>query len=387
MKHPIDTSQWGEFKLDDLFEFMGSKQVKSQHNLIETDKENGIPFVVQSNQNNMVKCYVTKESLTNNNENIYKGNVLVLGVVTPVASYQAEDFGASQSIILKSDKLNPLRGQFLVSVIRSVIESKYNYSNIPGIQKYKQDVIPIPLKPSAIPENYTQDDIDWDYMETVMSRVTTLAKERLANLPQPTDKKKTPVDTSGWGEFVVGELFDKCDLKRIKPDFNKHADLSSTPSDEFNLPLINAKVGNNGIMYYGRSSDWESETMTLDIVQNGAASTGLVYAQPQATGALWDAYQIKLKSTIHENLTVSQLLFLATTTQASIQNKFSYENKAIWNKVQAESIKLPLKPSADPSNHTQDDIDWDYMDSFMQAIEEKAHERLVELNSYMNEDD
>lgn len=182
MKHPIDTSAWGEFKLDDLFEFMGSKQVKSQHNLIETDKENGIPFVVQSNQNNMVKCYVTKESLTSNNENIYEGNVLVLGVVTPVASYQAENFGASQSIILKSDKLNPLRGQFLVSVIRSVIESKYNYSNIPGIQKYKQDVIPLPLKPSADPSNYAQEDIDWDYMEKFMKTIEKKAHNRLKTL-------------------------------------------------------------------------------------------------------------------------------------------------------------------------------------------------------------
>ena len=132
-------------------------------------------------------------------------------------------------------------------------------------------------------------------------------------------------------------------------------------------------------MYYGRSSDWESETMTLDIVQNGAASTGLVYAQPQATGVLWDAYQIKLKPSVHENLTVSQLLFLATTTQASIQNKFSYENKAIWNKVKTETIKLPLKASANPSNYTQDDIDWDYMENFMKAIETKAQTRLKSL--------
>lgn len=94
---------------------------------------------------------------------------------------------------------------------------------------------------------------------------------------------------------MVGELFDKCDLKRIKADFNKHSDLSTAPTEEFNLPLINAKVGNNGIMYYGRSSEWESETMTLDIVQNGAVSTGLVYAQPQTTGVLWDAYQIETK--------------------------------------------------------------------------------------------
>ena len=301
------------------------------------------------------------------------------GIILETKRPSEEVTGGSHIIVAESDKLNPLRGKFIVAIMTAKLGPKYNYINKPGVQKYKQDVIPLPLKPFADPSNYSQADIDWNYMETVMSRVTTRAKERLASLPQPTDKKKTPVDTSAWGEFVVGELFDKCDLKRIKPDFNKHADLSSTPSEEFNLPLINAKVGNNGIMYYGRSSDWEAETMTLDIVNDGAASTGMVYAQPQATGTLYNAYQIKLKPSVHQNLTVSQLLFLATTTQASIQNKFSYENKAIWNKVKAETIKLPLKPSASASNYTQKDIDWDYMENFMKTIEEKAHNRLKTL--------
>lgn len=279
---------------------------------------------------------------------------------------------------LKNYKANKYQYLFLATVFKK-FQNEASFTNKLRGSWYVKQSIKLPLKPSADPSNYDSTDIDWDYMETVMSRVTTRAKERLASLPQPTDKKKTPVDTSAWGEFVVGELSDKCDLKRIKPDFNKHSDLSSTPSEEFNLPLINAKVGNNGIMYYGRSSDWESETMTLDIVNDGAASTGMVYAQPQATGTLYNAYQIKLKPNVHDNVTVSQLLFLATTIQASIQNKFSYENKAIWAKVQTESIKLPLKPSADPSNYTQEDIDWDYMGHFMQKIEEKAHERVASL--------
>lgn len=287
---------------------------------------------------------------------------------------------------LKNYKANKYQYLFLATVFQK-FQNEASFTNKLRGSWYIQQSIKLPLKPSADPSNYDQTDIDWDYMETVMSHVTEKAKERLANLPTPGQLSKTPVDTNSWGEFVVGELFDKCDLKRIKADFNKHSDLSTAPTEEFNLPLINAKVGNNGIMYYGRSSEWESETMTLDIVNDGAASTGMVYAQPQATGTLYNAYQIKLKPSVHQNLTVSQLLFLATTTQASIQNKFSYENKAIWNKVQAEFIPLPLKPSADPSNYNQDDIDWDYMDRFMQAIEEKAHERLVELNSYMNEDD
>jgi len=359
MKHPVDTSAWGEFKLDDLFEFMGSKQVKSQHNLIETDKENGIPFVVQSNQNNMVKCYVTKESLTNNTENIYKGNVLVLGVVTPVASYQSEDFGASQSIILKSDKLNPLRGQFLVSIIRSVIESKYNYSNIPGIQKYKQDVIPLPLKPSANPSNYTQEDIDWDYMETVMSRVTARAKDRLANLPQPTDKKKTPVDTSTWGEFVVGELFDNI----TRGTRLKKSDRKPGPT-----PLVTAGSENQGIAEHILENKelFDGITLTIDMFGNVFARNYPFYA---------DDNILVLQTNVH---TFKQIQFMASSL-THLANEYGYTNQFRQNTLNNTTVKLPLKASANPSNYTQEDIDWDYMESFMKTIEEKAHDRLKSL--------
>ena len=369
MKHPVDTSQWGEFKLDDLFEFIGSKQVKSQHNLIETDKENGIPFVVQSNQNNMVKCYVTKESLTSNDENIYDGNVLVLGVVTPVASYQAEDFGASQSIILKSDKLNPLRGQFLVSVIRSVIETKYNYSNIPGIQKYKQDVIPLPLKPSADPSNYNSTDIDWDYMETVMSRVTTRAKDRLASLPQPTDKKKTPVDTSSWGEFVVGELFDVHPTKAYKL---KNSELLTTSGKN---PVVVNSSYNNGIGGYTDQELTESGgILTFSDTTSGADTLFFqekpFVGYPHVQGMYPKAFQ----------LTTNVAKFMIASLRASI-NKYSwnYTNKLTRTFISSTTVKLPLKASANPSNYTQDDIDWDYMENFMKTIEEKAHDRLKTL--------
>jgi len=376
MKHPVNTSQWGEFLLKDIATLTNGN--KFDKNKMSHDNPS-INFVSRTGFNNGISDFVDKID----DVEPYPAGAITLALGGSVGStfVQPKPFYTGQNVGViefenKSDKMK----QFVAIVLNKVCSTQFSAFKNEINKHFKRDLsIPLPLKPSADPSNYDQTDIDWDYMETVMSRVTTRAKERLANLPQPTDKKKTPVDTSSWGDFVVGELFDKCDLKRIKPDFNKHADLSSTPSDEFNLPLINAKVGNNGIMYYGRSSDWESETMTLDIVNDGAASTGMVYAQPQATGTLYNAYQIKLKPNVHDNVTTSQLLFLATTTQASIQNKFSYENKAIWNKVQKESIKLPLKPSADPSNYTQKDIDWDYMENFMKIIEEKAQTRLKYL--------
>ena len=362
MKHPVDTSTWGKFKLGDLFEFTGCKQVKSQHNLIETDKENGIPFVVQSNANNMVKCYVTRESLIDNGETIYDGNTIMLGVMTPVSSYQEREFGASQSISLRAPFLNPLRGLFMVAAIQAVIEPKYNYANIPGIQKYKQDVIPLPLKPSADLSNYDSTDIDWTYMETVMSRVTARAKDRLANLPQPTDKKKTPVDTSRWGEFVVGELFDV----QLSDGDNKPKKL---PKGD--ISLVSAGNTNNGIV-----GSFESDTVIFPAHSITIDMFGQAFYQPKEFQAVSHGRVNILVPNFKNNENIGQFIITILNAQC---HKYSFTEMLTSKKIKTESIPLPLKPSANPSNYTQDDIDWDYMENFMKTIEEKAHNRLKTL--------
>lgn len=357
MKHPIDTTQWGEFVVGELFELTGIKQVKSQHHVLEDP--DGIPFVVQSNKNNMVKMKADKQWLLDNNEPVVEGNAIVLGVTLPVVSYQPYEFGASQVITARSEHLNELRGLFITSVINSFVIPKYSYVYKPGIQKYKQDVIPLPLKPSADPSNYSPEDIDWNYMETVMSRVTARAKERLANLPQPTDKKKTPVDTSSWGEFVVGELFDMIQGRRLKK-----ADFI-----EGDIPYVMASSYNNGVItYISNPITTDENLLTADIFGN-------VFYQSSFIGFGDDNCGLKLKN---HKATKYQYLFLATVFK-KFQNEASFTNKLRGSWYIQQTFPLPLKPSADPENYTQDDIDWDYMDSFMQVIEEKAHERVASL--------
>lgn len=180
-----------------------------------------------------------------------------------------------------------------------------------------------------------------------------------------------------WGEFLIGDLFKNLSLKRIKPTFDKKNDVSTIRTDEFNLPLINAKSGNNGIMYYGREEDWESAEMTLDIVNDGAISTGLVYAQPQKTGTLYNAYQIQL---INRRPNYQELLFLQRCLQRSIQLKFNYYNKATWERVKQESIWLPLIDRTDPTNYTQTDIDWNFMENYIKQLEA---DRLQQLEAYL----
>ncbi|WP_236845203.1 restriction endonuclease subunit S [Campylobacter devanensis] len=163
-------------------------------------------------------------------------------------------------------------------------------------------------------------------------------------------------------------MFEKLNLSFRKSKFNKDNDVSKIKNSEFSIPLVNAKDGDNGIMYYGRPQDFETATMTIDIVNDGAVSTGNVYPQPQETGVLYNAYLIKSKFTASKSL----LYFFATAIQKSIKLKFSYELKASWERVKNENIKLPITASGE--------IDFEFMESFVAELEA---ERVAELEAYL----
>ncbi len=252
---------------------------------------------------------------------------------------------------------------------------------------FREQKIQLPLKPTA--NTQSLDGIDFDFMETFIAeleqcRIAELEQCRLAELQaylKATGLENTTLSSEEenalnlfngknsntpcgltWQSFRLGDLFEKLDLKFKKKIFNKQKDISKVQTSEFGLPLVNAKNGDNGIMYYGRSSDFESAEMTIDIVNDGAVSTANVYPQPLKTGVLYNAYLIKPKFTP----TRETLLFFTPCIYKAIKLKFSYENKASWNKVKNELISLPLKPTANAQ--TLEDIDFDFMRTLINAL-------------------
>ena len=138
-------------------------------------------------------------------------------------------------------------------------------------------------------------------------------------------------------------------------------------TSEFQLPLLNAKHGNNGIMFYGRNSDWDIAENVIDVVQNGAIATGDVYPQPHKCSVLWDAYLLKLRE-IEPSENV--LLYLSAALKKSIKLKFSYDNKATWKKVKLEDVLLPCSNDNVP--------DYLYMDAYISALKKLVIKDVVE---------
>ena len=355
MKHPIDTSAWGEFVTKDLF---GPSQLGKYHNPKNLqESETGYPYICASNLNNGINTsmpYVTGDDLKPT-----PTNIISWGKQCPYFTYHDTPCITSQGMYyINVADYSKLQIDFIITVL-TALTREYNYTNCLIGKIFDELVLKLPLKPSADPSNYNQEDIDWDYMETVMSRVTARAKERLASLPQPTDKKKTPVDTSSWGEFVVGELFDAV----TRGTRLKKSDRKPGPT-----PLVTAGSENQGIAEHILENKelFNGITLTIDMFGNVFARNYPFYA---------DDNILVLKTNIH---TFNQIQFMAGSL-AHLANEYGYTNQFRQNTLNNTTIKLPLKPSADPSNYTQEDIDWDYMDRFMQAIEEKAHERVASL--------
>lgn len=255
----------------------------------------------------------------------------------------------------------------------------------------------LPVINSGNPSHeYTVKDLDYEYMqariiELEQKYITELERRRTAELNAYfaaaglddyvlTEEDKeilslTPIDVSdkeNWEAycwdgkialktFLAGNIFTKVEAKCKKENFDKRRDTSTVPDEEYCVPLVNAKLGDNGIMFYGRKSDWNTQKMCIDVIQNGAVATGTVYAQPQPVGVLWDAYLIK---PIEEVTSVEVLLYMARCIEKITKGKFSYDKKATWDRVKDCEIRLPITFDGK--------INFDYMERYIQAIKKLA---------------
>lgn len=346
----IDTSGWKKFPMSDLgfLNYHGERLNKAAR--IEGD----IPFITAGFDNQGVVQYI------GNDRSTYMDPITV-DMFGNCFFHKGKCAGDDNVYFFVNDGISELCKMFIASCIHAKTSKLFAYTE--QFRQTQADALD-----AALPVD-TSGEPDWAYMDEYMSAVMRESEASLESLRQA-DEAKHALSVSGWQEFIIGDLFEKLQLDVKKEDFNKTFDVSEERTEEFNLPLVNAKHGNNGIMYYGREADFETAEMTIDIVQNGAIATGDVYAQPQRTGVLWDAYLVKPKAEIDSAFT---LMFLATVLEKAIKDKFSYDDKCVWDKVKLLTVSLPCT--------SDNESDWAYMDEYMRTVMERTKSDLLAMQS------
>lgn len=162
----------------------------------------------------------------------------------------------------------------------------------------------------------------------------------------------------------MGEIFEKLTVKKAPK-----AELSKSPSKEYSIPVVYAKYGDNGIMYWGKKDSFTTYSNVISIVYNGVISAGKAYAQQRQTGILAESYLIRLKD--NPNIPFEATFYIATVIEHTIYPKYSRENLATWNnKVENEYIILPVKDG------TSDRIDFDYMKDYVLSMQENSFNQI-----------
>lgn len=347
----LNEVKWGEFKIGDLFEIQKISNMLSKEDLSD---DYSYPAYSSDSENNGIIGYTNNpEFICDEKHPVY----ITFGDHTRTLNIARKSFSVLDNVKVLlpcTNKNNSLL--FMISVWKKQIP---NLGYARHWKVAKNCILSLPITP--------ENKIDFDFMEAF---IRELEEERIRELTaylkvsgfDNYKLSKCESETLAhfnelkWKEFRIGDLYNKIELHNL--NFNKKKDTSSEKSEKYTLPIVNAKHGENGIMFYGDKNIFDSEEMTIDIVQNGAVATGDVYPQPQRTGVLWDAYLIK--SIKHKDSRES-LFYFTATIQKSIKQKFCYEFKATWERVKEEMIFLPVTSDGSP--------DYAFMENFISAVQ------------------
>ncbi|XBO00433.1 restriction endonuclease subunit S [Mesomycoplasma hyopneumoniae] len=139
------------------------------------------------------------------------------------------------------------------------------------------------------------------------------------------------------------------------------------------LPATTAVLTNNQI---GRYIDKEGATILENVFSATANGTGKAFFQSKPFTILQDSYAFKFKD---ESITKKSVYLFFLASLNKVFQKYSWDNKSIWERIRQEKIYLPIKNKQ---------IDFDFIEKFVVLIEkiivkELKAAHMAELKAYL----
>lgn len=161
------------------------------------------------------------------------------------------------------------------------------------------------------------------------------------------------IDTSGWKEFRVGELF-KCETTLSIP--------SKSNLKDGDINYITRSAVDNGLGGTCGNEDHKNKGNCITIGAEGFV-------------AFWQSEDFvagnKVYTLRHPEMNEINGLFVCSALNA-LSGRYSFNNARVLDKIKAEIIKLPATPSGNP--------DWSYMESYMSRVMQESASCLDSLS-------
>ncbi|WP_258237564.1 restriction endonuclease subunit S [Arcobacter sp. CECT 9188] len=350
----LESVEWGEYRLGDLFEIRGNPQLNKDSFKFNENAE--FPYFTRTAFNNGILGYV--EYL--DDEHKIEGNCLAVGMIAMQFFYMQKDFYAGQFTKRAIPKSFSLTERIAIYFISLLNKNQQRFQNVlvrDFENEFNKTIVKLPVKNSEIDFDFIEFFIAEIEMKQINELQTYLKATSLKdyNLTDEEQKVLDEFDNMKWGEFRLGDLFER--IKTNKLPF-KADELSKKPIDSYVLPCLTSSFQNQGLNYFAPKDNATILKNVISIPSN--SDVYRAYFQSKEFTVLSDAYAIEW---IYNEVKLSPNQYLFTVpcinkvTDLSI---YSYKNKlGGWNVVQNKNIELPIK---------NDQPDYKTMETLISAI-------------------
>ncbi len=345
----MDSVEWGEFRLGDLFEINPTKYYKLQNEVIIS--QNGqVPLISNSSTDNGVMGFSNLKA--NNIGNTITCSDTTLGAETMY--YQKNDFiGYShiQHLVAKFKPFNKNIASFIISGSRVSTSTKYDYGNKFNREAMKKTTIQLPIKNGEINFSFMEKFIAELEAERIAELEAYLVATNLKNYTLTTEEQKVLDDFEKgcfeFQEFRLEEVFNV-------DSYKKRFDANKIFISQIGNPYVVRTSLNNGIRgYINEDEQYLNEGNTISFGQDTA--TMFYQEKPYFNGD-------KIKIIRPKNNKFNKLngqFFIASMRKSF--SSFSWGNSSFnENIIKSQPIKLPYL-------HNQPN--YQLMETFISAIQ------------------
>ena len=347
MTEMLESVEWGEFRIGDLFEIQKVKQMLSKEYLSE--KRSYPVYSSESNNGGVIGYTENPEFICSEEKPVY----IIFGDHTRNLNIAKKSFSVLDNVKVLLPKYHSDRVLlFIISVWQKQIP---NLGYARHWKVAKDCTLLLPIK---------NGQINLDFMENFVAELEARRSAELEAYLSAAGLKDYTLTTEevraleAWEtgqvnfvKFAFREIFDNIKQgRRLKKDDQKPGD----------IPFVMAGVTNTGVVNHISNpvASFPENSITLDIFGN-AFYRSYSYGAGDDTGVYW----------ISENgLLKEAMLFLTAAMQKAVEGKFSYGKKL--RSSQSLNIKMSL-----PSENGKPD--YAYMQTLISAVQKQVIKDVV----------
>ena len=361
-KLSLDSVEWGEFKLIDIFEIKDGYYNKKPP--INEKTKSTIPFLGATKYENGITAFYDLETIkkwdkvgkinTHNYEDrLYRGNCLAVTNNGSVGNiyFQNHTFTCSHDVTplyLKVRKLNKYIAHFLATMLRKTAES-FEYAKKWRPERMRSSKIMLPIDSNSDP--------NWKFMEDYIKQEMKVQSRKVASYYENKLMKLgfELLDLEvEWKEFKVKDLFE---VKSVKGK-------SITYYKKGNIPYITTSSVDNGLNSFIDGGDSISIKRCISVDPIGGKA---FYHDYDFVGRGGAGSAINLL--YNKRLDKYSGLFICKMLESSSFSKASYGVQLNGNRLKNLRFLIPVEKNGEPH--------WKYMSNFIKKLEKENIEKTL----------